>query len=233
MSKQNFTKLKIENYEELEILREEQASKFAIQKNSIKDFNGYIVATAGYFGLVLLVYKNDNLVYIDEQLHYPNELADDEIVAKMIEKANQKLFAEHEIEQPLKNYTDFWLKLDFLNNYYSKYHNGISMYNADEKCKNWYFAGFISFCYYKKEEDFNNLKKLYEKLTEQHLKKLNTKAYFNKAIKFELANHEAMYGGWDSVINALNSIGLTLENLTDWQKIATKQAYNTLCQKYW
>lgn len=212
--------IKIEKYEELETMAEETAKEYAFRKLKVKDFDAYMIKTEGYFGIALLIYKNNSVVYVDSELHYHWVKTKHTMFKKMLNKANLELYTENELIQPIKSYSDYYYKTRFLNNYYQHYHNGISMW--DEKSKrvkdNWFFAKFISFCYYEHKEDVDKLRQLYEGLGEQHKAKCLDDEYFKKAISYELSNHEYVYGGQESLINALDALGLTVKSLTPTQK---------------
>lgn len=211
--------LNILNNYELEHITEQQAKANATQEIKIKDFNGYFVNTKPYYGLVLLIYKNTRLVYVDEQIQY-NSKKGQALINTMTKRATAKLFSLDELKSELKNYEDYENKINFLNNYYQKQCEAVSIYHdhTQADAEGWHFASFISFCYYKDEKDYNTLKELYNSIEKQHRKKLTDEAYFRKAISYELCNHEYIYGGYNSIIEALVSLGLTPKTLTQEQK---------------
>ena len=227
--------LKIENYEQLEQLTEQQAKENSTKEVKIKDFNGYFVNTTPYYGLTLLVYKNTHLVYIDEQIQYNNKKGKN-LITTMIDRATAKLYAQNELIDELQDYTDYCNKMNFLNNYYQKQCEAVSIYNEkgkQAKADGWHYADFISFCYYKDKQDYNTLKETYNNIEKQHHEKLNEENYFRNAIADELSNCEYIYGGYDSLCRALDSLGLTPKTLTEQQKSITQEEINKIEKMYY
>ncbi len=225
--------LKIEKYEQLEQVTEQQAKENATKEIKIKDFNGYFVNTKPYYGLTLFVYKNTHLVYIDEQIQY-NSKRGQELINTMTKRATTKLFSLDELKSELKDYADYYNKMDFLNNYYQKQCEAVSIYNDHEQVEkeNWHYASFISFCYYKDEQDYNTLKELYNSIEQQHHEKMTDEAYFRNAIAYELSNCEYIYGGYDSLCRALGNLGLAPKTLTEEQKRITQEEINKIEKEY-
>ena len=225
--------MEILNYYEIEQITEQQARENATQEIKIKDFNGYIVNTDSYYGLVLLVYKNTRLVYIDEQIQY-NSKKGQELIDTMTKQATAKLFTLDELKSELKSYEDYYNRINFLNNYYQKQCEAVSIYHdhTQADAEGWHFASFISFCYYKDEQDYNTLKELYNSIEQQHHEKLTNEAYFKKAISYELYNHEYIYGGYDSLLRALECLGLTPKTLTQEQKRIMQEEINKIEKRY-
>lgn len=226
--------LKIEKYEQLEQITEQQAKENATKQIKIKDFNGYIVKVEPYYGFTLLVYKNTHLVYIDEQIQHTSKKGQ-KLITAMINEASEELFDDVELLEDITNYMDFGHKLNYLNNYYQKQCEAVSIYNEKGKqaeADGWIFANFISFCYYKNAEDYNTLKKYYEHITQQHHEKLNTEKYFRDAISYELANCEYIYGRYDSLCRALNMLNLTPKTLTEQQKRITQEEISKIEKLY-
>lgn len=225
--------LKIEKYEQLEQTTEQQAKENATKEIKIKDFNGYFVNTEPYYGLTLLLYKNTHLVYIDEKLQY-NSKRGQELIDTMTKRATVKLFSPDELKSELKNYEDYYNKMNFLNNYYKKQCESVSIYHdhAQAEAEGWHYANFISFCYYKEEKDYNTLKELYNSIEQQHHEKLNEEDYFRNAIAYELSNCEYIYGGYDSLCRALGNLGLTPKTLTETQNRITQEEINKIQKMY-
>ena len=225
--------LKIEKYEQLEQITEQQAKENATKEIKIKDFNGYFVNTEPYYGLTLFVYKNTHLVYIDEELHY-NNLTKNQLVTKLTAKATKELYTENELFEDITDYMDYWHKLNYLNNYYQKQCESVSIYNDHTQAEkeNWHYANFISFCYYKEEKDYNKLCEMFDHIEQQHHEKLNEENYFRNAIAYELSNCEYIYGGYDSLCRALGSLGLTPKTLAEEQKRITQEEINKIEKEY-
>lgn len=70
---QKMKSIKIEKYEQLEQITEQEAQANTTQTQQIKDFKAYFIKTKPYYGIVMLAYKNNHLVYIDEQIHYKSK----------------------------------------------------------------------------------------------------------------------------------------------------------------
>lgn len=224
----------INKYEELENITEEQAKATTFKTIKIKDFEGYFIHTQGYYGIVFLIYKNNRLVYIDEQLHYNHIKSNKELFTTMIKKANRELFTNKELMEDITDYTDYTQKINFLNNYFQKTCESVSIYDSitEEQEKSWYLAPFISFCYYKNITDYEKLKTMYEHLKTQHKQRLVTNSkYFRDAISYELYNHEVIYGGYEQYCNALDTLGLNTKTLTQQQNKIVNEEYNKLLQK--
>lgn len=225
--------LKIENYEQLEQVTEQQAKGNATKEIKIKDFNVYFVDTNSNYGLTLFVYKNAHLVYIDEQIQY-NSKKGQELIDTMAKRVTAKLFTLDELKSELKGYADYYNKMDFLNNYYQKQCESVSIYHdhAQAEAEGWHYANFISFCYYKDEQDYTTLKELYNSIEQQHHAKMTDEAYFRNAIAYELSNCEYIYGGYDSLCRALGSLGLTPKTLTETQNRITQEEINKIEKEY-
>ena len=225
--------LKIEKYEHLEQVTEQQAKENATKEIKIKDFNGYFVNTKPYYGLTLFVYKNTHLVYIDEQIQY-NSKKGNELIETMIKRATMELYTKNELIEDITDYMDYWHKLNYLNNYYQKQCTAVSIFHdhTQAESEGWHYAGFISFCYYKEEKDYNKLCELFDHIEQQHHEKLNEENYFRNAIAYELSNCEYIYGGYDSLCRALGSLGLKPKALTEKQKRITQEEINKIEKEY-
>lgn len=227
-------RIKIGSYDELENLSITELEKNYFKKAQYKNYTYYFVRTIGYYGICLIVVANDKVIYIDEELHY-NNLTKNQLVTKLTAKATKELYTEHELMEDITDYMDYWHKLNYLNNYYQKQCESVSIYHDHTQAEkeNWHYANFISFCYYKEEKDYNKLCELFDHIEQQHHEKLNEENYFRNAIAYELSNCEYIYGGYDSLYRALGSLGLTPKTLTKEQERITQEEINKIEKIYY
>lgn len=208
----------INSYEELENIGVDILEKESKIKDNFKNYKYYILETGGYYGVCLFVAYDNRIIYIDEQLHY-NNTTTDQATQKMLIKMSKKIFNFDEFDI-VEDYNDYNNKIDFLNNYYSKMYNSVSIYKTDNATiyehkiiKNGFLATRIAFRYFEKEEDLDRLYELYDKTEKAIIECLKDKTKREQAILYELENYECFYT-WDtSRVLFLTAYGIKKEEI--------------------
>lgn len=213
-------KITINSYEELENLSVKDIEENYYKKENYKNYTYYLVGTKGYYGICLFVIVNNRIIYRDMELHYQTYKTKKEIEQAMIEKMQNSIFNLDEFDK-VESYKDYLNKIDFLNNYYDKMYDSISIYRTDKATahqkeiinKN-FLAKTISFCYFDNKEDLDRLEDLHNRVETAVIECLKDSEQKEQAILYELENHECFYT-WDiSDILFLGSYGITREEIS-------------------
>ena len=223
--------LTINKYEELKNLTIEQLEENKAEKGTFKDYTYYVLNDCGSYGTCLFVVGNNNIIYIDEQIQYNSTYSQEEVITKMKDRLQCKIFNLNEFNV-VTSYRDYRNKMDFLNNTYPELYNAVSIYTRDEDLtveqkklkKNGMLATRISFCYYKNQEELTQLYTLLDNLEKALLECLKDEEQKEKAILYELNNHECFY-----TYDITNVLFLTTYNITE-KEIA--KVFNKYKNKY-
>ncbi len=206
-------------YDEIRALPEVEAARSAIESMDIKGYNVYFIDFKGYRGYSYLVYKNNHVIiddYANLRAHILKEKGLEGLRRYYIDSINNKLFTEEELAAPLKSYDEYRAKSDFLNNYYAKEVDYISIFfiGTDEerekhrKMTEGMLYDKVFFCYMDKKyasfiehhvELSENLDKLREALKDDF-------EYQKSAFIYEMYNHEYQITFSDE--NVLTAFGL-------------------------
>lgn len=213
-------------------------AKKEIELMNIKEHDCYLIDLEGYFGYSILVFKNDKHIHYadDFQLHHRGKSLSD-LKECYIRTLNNKLFTETELLEDVKNYTECQNKSYYVRNYWIMQFDYVSIFYIGEldksqvEAKEKMFYCPACFCYV-------NDKSIIDKANEfiNHIEKSYSKAQknievFRKMISYELANHEACitYDYQD----ALDALGLTVENLTKDQFKIVKEELKKQIENYY
>lgn len=190
----------INTYDELKNLTIEQLEENKAEKGTFKDYTYYVLNDCGNYGTCLFVVGNNNIIYIDEQIQYSSTYSQEEVITKMKDRLQSKIFNLNEFNV-VASYRDYRNKIDFLNNTYQELYNAVSIYTNNEELtaeqqelkEKGVLATRISFCYYKNEEELTQLYTLLDNLEKALLECLKDEQQKEKAILYELNNHECFY----------------------------------------
>ena len=208
------------NIRTIEEITEAEANELAEEKIEIKGHNIYFVDFKGYFGYSMLVYLNGGYIYYanDYQLHHEHmykEKGKARLREWYIETANNKLFTETEIGEPLKTYDEYTRKSYYIHNYYPMQTERESIFSINpteeekakfqQKIKGWTYNP-VGFCYMPNKAF---VERNIELLRELDKAKENTKDdfdYYKSAFLYEMYNHE--YGiNWEADYDTLSAFG--------------------------
>lgn len=225
--------MNIKTYDELENLTIEELEANRTEKGTFKSYTYYIVKNCGEYGTCLFVTHRNNIIYIDEQLFYDNDITYEELIKAMKSKLATKIFDFAEL-QAVTSYTDYRDKMDFLNNRYSKIYNAVSCFKREEelteeqretKAKG-HFAKRISFAYYNNQEEVEQLNLLYDDLKNAIVECLKDEKQQEIAIRYELRNYECFYTYDIEDVLFLKDYGISEQKIIEVFKKCLKQNDN-------
>ncbi len=210
------------SYDEIAALAEQQAKEFSEETKEIKGYNVYFIDFGrSRGGLGYLVYKNGHQIIDDFANIHPSIEGEEELMAYYCEAIKNKLYTEDEIRGPIKSYTDYDLKKNYLHNYYAKSVDNISMFCIGEnkgKISNTILDP-VGFCYVEKtEEEFvkRHISLLHD-LEEEKEKLKDNYEYQKSAFLYEMLNHEypINYQGDYDTLSAFGRVSYedTMQNL--------------------
>lgn len=202
----------------IESLTENEAKAMAEETLTIKEHTVYLIDFHGYFGLSRVVFCNGHHIHYanDYELHHPKKERA-QLRECLISSANNILFTEEELAEPLKDYDEYTRKEYFLRNYYSMREDYISCYgNFSDPAfeKSWkrktvnMIRDDISFAYYAKDkqEFVKHHYELFATLQKREAETVNNPEYQKKAFLQEMWNHE--YGiNWEADYDTLSAFG--------------------------
>lgn len=200
---------------EIEKMTEQEAQDMAIETMEIKGHNIYFVDFEGYFGFSMLIFKNGHHIYHanDYELHHSTMIRE-ELRKWYIDGANNKLFTEAEIMEPIADYDEYSRKEYFLRNYYNMQTDYISVffYGTDEEKKKRQRQikkmsyNPVSFCYMNDSDFIAKHQVLFLHLQERKNEMKDNFDYWVKAFVREMYNHE--YGiNWQADFDTLSAFG--------------------------
>lgn len=203
---------------DIENIAETEAKEMSLETMEIKGHNIYFVDFGGAFGYSCLVFKNKHHIHYvnDYELHHNNSGMNREALRQWyIDGANNILFTEEEIAEPIKDYNDYELKSYYLHNYYGMQVDYISAFRIirnkeEEKAFDEEVKGMIynPVCFsYMNDGDFvNHHIELLNKLEAQKDTMSENYDYWKDAFLREMYNHE--YGiNWEADYDTLSAFG--------------------------
>lgn len=218
---------------EVETMREEGKAELL----NIKEHDCYLVDLEGYFGYSVLVYKNNNHIHYanDYQLHHNGKTAE-ELKQWYIEILNNKLFTESELMEEVNTYDEYTRKSHYVRNYWIMQFEYVSAFCIGkpdkelEKAKKELIYCPTCFCYVKDKNIIEKAYRFIEHIEESFSKAQNNAEVFRDMIVYELANHEACITC--DYRDALESLGMKFENLTEEQRRIVKEELNKQIDSY-
>lgn len=213
IKKENGVNVTIRDIEEMS---EDVAILVAEESMEIKGHNIYFVDFDGNFGYSVLVFCNGHHIYFanDYELHHA-ERDREWLHDWYIKSLNNKLFTEEELAEPIKTYTEYKNKRDFLQNYYGMRQDYVSAFRIcstekDEKKFQRKVAKMVfnpvCYAYYDNKEFVQHCIDLSIALAKAEEETLNNFDYWVSAIYYEMCNHE--YGiNWQRDYDTLSAFG--------------------------
>lgn len=207
----------IEKMNEAEI-REHFAPDF--EAVTIKGYTIYLLDIEDGFGYSAIVFgEGRHIVWAnDYELHHTYFMKShtrDDLRAYYIEKENQILYTEEELEQPLKDYHDFErrrkyimelmpLRRDFLSMFHCERTEEEKAERAQQKAKHPVFCPAAMGYFAEADKEFaGHITELYDRLCKQMQDTANNYDYQFSAFYYELGNHEyhinTYQGDWDTL----------------------------------
>lgn len=200
----------------IEALTEADAFCICEDRKVIKDHTVYFVDFGGYFGYSALVFRNGHHIFYanDYSLHHTGR-SRDWLRAWYIDTMTNKLFADSEFSQPLKDYSEYDRKQYFLRNYYPMQVDYVSIFaiNPSEEERKEYkrktakmHYNELSFCYMSDLSFIEKQRRLFDALEAQKADTENNFEYQKDAFLREMYNHE--YGiNWEADHDTLSAFG--------------------------
>lgn len=207
----------------------------------IKGHDCYFYDFEDAFGYSVLVFKNGKQIHYanDYQLHHRGKQKD-ELKPLYIEYMNNKLFTEKELMEDVKDYHDYNHKCYYLRNYWIMQFDYISIFCAGnlseeerEKIREQFKTMYScpnSCCYVYDKKIVDRSNELMEHLQTSLAKLKENEETFRQMISYELANHEACITC--DYRDALCTLGLSFNELEDWQKKIVKAELNKQINEY-
>lgn len=232
------------NITNIEKLTYEEVQKLAVETMRIKDHTCIFTELGESFGYSILVFKNEKQIYYanDYELHHAwlvREQGKEALRDFYIKEMQNKLYTDDELLQDIKSYDEYNKKSYFLRNYWIMRYDYVTAFaigkknqeKLEEDKKEYPFFNTISFCYVK-DKNILKIQGEYFKHIEKEFKKLKlNNDTFRAMIKYELANHEACITC--DCTEALNSLGMEYDELTDEQKRIVKEELNKQIDNYY
>lgn len=211
---------------DIERITEDVAQELSEETVNLKEHKLYFIDFKGYFGYSVLVFKDGHHIYHanDYQIHHGTKKTKDSLREWYLATMENKLFTEEEIAAPLKDYSEYTAKSDFLHNYYTQQREYISMFRicankeeeeAYEKSHEGLPFDPVGFCYMKDEEFIKKHVKLHMTLEKAREDAENSFEYFKNAVLHEMFNHEYSIN-WQADYDVLSAFGnITFHNGDD------------------
>ncbi|BFK11936.1 hypothetical protein F140042L4_20940 [Coprococcus phoceensis] len=231
----------------IDMIREltlEETKELAIETIEIKEHECIFVDFDGYFGYSVLVFKNGKHIHYadDFELHHGylvKESGRESLKQWYIESLNRKLYTDAELLEEVKTYDEYQQKDYFLRNYYIMRYDYISIFGIgeeekrafEEERKTYTIYNPVSFCYVKDESIVEKQRKFLSHLKKSFKQLKENEETFREMISRELANHESCITC--DYTDALQSLGLRFEDLTQVQQSIIKKELNRQIQKYY
>lgn len=204
---------KVMNIKDIETLTENEAREMAVEICMIKGHYVYFVNIAGNFGYSALVFKDGRHIKYanDYELHHPNTTRDELNTFYKLSLMN-KLYTEDEIAAPLKSYSEYTAKSNYLHNYYGLRRDHVSIFcinpskeqqaDFERKTKTMTFDP-VAFAYYDDAEFVKRHLELFGTLETRYSETADNYEYQKSAFLYELGNHEyhinSYQGDWDTL----------------------------------
>ena len=210
------------NIDSIDDMTEEMAKEIAIESMEIKGHNIYFVDFGDRFGYSKLVFKNGHHIYHanDYELHHRGNSwckgkTREELREWYIQGANNILFTEEELGEPLKDYQEYSRKRHFLHNYYGMQVDYVSIFccnpteqqqkEFEKKTKDMIYNP-IAFAYMSDAEFVKHHIELLNILEKAKEDTDNNYEYLKNAYLYEMHNHE--YGiNWQADYDTLSAFG--------------------------
>lgn len=218
---------------DVETMREEGKAELL----NIKEHYCYFVDLEGYFGYSVLVFKNNHHIHYanDYQLHYNGKTVE-ELRRWYIETLNNKLFTESELMEEVHTYDEYTRKSYYVRNYWIMQFNRVSAFyigkpdkELEEAKRKMHYCP-TCFCYVKDKSIIEKAHGFIKHIEESFSKAQENVEVFRNMICYELANHESCITC--DYRDALDSLGMKFENLTDEQKRIVKEELKKQIDNY-
>ena len=193
------------NINDIENLQELDCILLAVDHEKVKEHDIYFVDFKGYFGYSAIVFYDGAMIRHTNlyELHYRHSFTNREELHKYyIKLLNSRLYTDAELLQPLKNYTDYQNKTNYIRNYYSCRENYISAFQIltreeektayKEATKNLHYNP-VTFGYYENAEFCKECTHISDEVQEQLKAMDNDLQYWQDAFYHEFFNYECQY----------------------------------------
>lgn len=232
------------NIDMIRSLTIEEARQMAIETIEIKEHDCIFVDFGGYFGYSVLVFKNEKHIHYtdDFELHHEcivKESGKEKLKQWYIESLNSKIYTDEELLEEVASYDEYEKKSHFLRNYYIMRYDYVSIFGIgkeaqqalDEAKKIYTVYNPISFCYVADENIVKKQMKILNHLEASFEKLKASDETFKEMVSRELANHEACITC--DYTEALQSLGVTFEELTEVKQKIVKEELNRQIHNYY
>lgn len=204
------------NLTEIENISELEAGAMSLEKTEIKGHNIYFADLGDIYGYSCLVFKNNHSIHYanDYELHHTDKTRK-ELRDMYINKMNNILFTEMEIVSPLKDYSEYKRKINYLLNYYGMQVDYVSAFcsflskeqiaELHKKIKGMFYNP-IAYAYMAEEDFVKHHIELFSKLEKAKDNMADNYAYLKGAFLYEMYNHEYDIN-WQADYDVLSEFG--------------------------
>lgn len=198
---------------EIETLTENDAQSAALEVAEIKGHTIYFVDLGGNFGYSVLVFMDGHHIRYanDYELHHRNKTREELNEFYKRSLAN-KLYTDEEIAEPLKSYSEYTAKRNYLTNYYGLRQEGVTIFcinpskeqqaEFERKTADMIYDP-VAFAFYNDKEFVQRHVELFAELEKRYDETATNYEYQYNAFMYELGNHEyhinSYQGDWDTL----------------------------------
>ena len=203
---------------EIENMTEDEVKKIALECIDLKGHKIYLIDEGGYFGYSKIVFFDGHQIRYanDYELHHKG-CERDELKKIFIDGANNSLFTDEEIGEPVKNYHDYEAKRRFVTELIPLRYDYLSMFviirndeedrQYEDKKKKYPFRSPYAFAYFKSVEPVKKIESLFLTLQKKKKESENDYDYWFGAFYYELGNHEYHINNYQGDWDTLSSFG--------------------------
>lgn len=224
--------IKTDSYDDLKNITVKKALEYSILTRKKGNLTLTIVYCEPYYKITGLVFANGRMIADYPQFSYYNFFESGKMI---LEEWKKEIFTVEELGEPLKDYTDYRRRSDFIYNKLPEGYDHIDIFQKDfdKKVKEYPFKPtVIGINYFKKKDEADLISKLYIENLKKHRKALREDDnYFKDALNCELANFEVSVSGDPK--EALNELGIDPKSLSTVRLgILNKQLQKCYCEAF-
>ena len=182
-------------YSDLENITLKQALECSVLTRRKGNLTLTIVYCEPYYKLTGLVFANDRQIANYPQFSYYNFLGSAKTI---LEKWKEEIYSVEELGEPIKDYTDYRRRSDFIINKLPEEYDHIDIFQKDfcKKCKEYPFKSIFGIDNFKNKDVAELINNLYAENVKKHQKAFkDDDNYFRRAVNCELANFEVCVSG--------------------------------------
>lgn len=205
--------IKTNSYDDLKNITVKKALEYSILTRKKGNLTLTIVYCEPNYKITGLVFANGRMIAENPLFDFFDFFRSGKCI---LEEWKKEIFTVEELGEPLKDYTDYRRRSDFINNKLPEGYDHIDIFQKDfdKKVKEYPFKStIIGINYFKKKDEADLINKLYIENLKKHRKAFKEDDdYFRDAVNCELANFEVSVSGDPK--EALNELGIDPKSLS-------------------